>query len=199
LWNLPDVDDVPFVVRSPRRQVIVLSIVSVLGAVALVALFTTTGDDTASTARSARGETETERTLGTVDGIRLDGFGSAKRVELTSFRGKPLVLNYWASWCLFCIEEMPDFQSVYEDVEDDVAFLGVNIQDDHGQAKHLAKVTGVSYPLASDPKGDIFQKLKARSMPTTVFVNAKGAIVERFSGPLTADDLRERIRRHFGV
>ncbi|MGH7856569.1 MAG: TlpA family protein disulfide reductase, partial [Candidatus Binatia bacterium] len=47
--------------------------------------------------------------LGSVADVTLDGFGTTEEVELASFRGTPLVLNYWASWCVFCIAEMPDF------------------------------------------------------------------------------------------
>lgn len=177
-----------------------LATVGLLGAAAVVALFTSAGSDGGDAAQRTAGRGSSEASsLGTVDGIMLEGFGSDEAIDLGSFEGRPLVVNYFASWCLFCVEEMPDFQSVYEEVQDDVAFLGVNIQDDLGHAKQLVKITGVRYALATDPSGDIFQKLESRSMPTTVFVNAKGAIVERFSGPLTAADLRERIRSHFGV
>lgn len=174
---------------AKRRLVIALfSLAAVAGLGVLVT--SSRGSDDAATSRSSQGS---------VDGITLAGFDSPDRVELSSFRGEPLVINYWASWCLFCIEEMPDFQRVYEEVEGDVAFLGVNIQDAVAPAKELAKATGVRYPLASDPNGDIFQKLRARSMPTTVFVDEGGEIVERFSGPLTAKQLRDRIRKHFDV
>ncbi len=183
---------------TARRQLIVITVVVLLAAVAVVSLFTARGDDGTSASDAAESASSSGRTLDTVDGIRLAAFGSDDEIDLASF-GEPLVVNYWASWCLFCIEEMPAFQSVYEDVKGDVAFLGVNIQDDESQAKRLLKLTGVKYPHASDPNGDVFQKLRSRSMPTTVFVDETGGILERFSGPLTAAELRERIREHFGV
>ncbi len=185
--------------RNARRTVVLISLVLVVAA-AGVALFTSRSSDKTSSPASVGGSSRSDGPdLGSVNGITLDGFDGGERVELASFAGKPLVVNFWASWCLFCIDEMPDFQSVYEDVSSKVAFLGVNIQDDLSQAKELAKLTGVNYAFASDATGEVFRKLDSRSMPTTIFVNAQGDIVERFAGPLDADQLGDRIRKHFGV
>lgn len=183
------------------RRKIVVAIVGVLALAGIVTLLRASGppEDEEGRPRAAADGTASRSNLGDVEGIKLDGFDNAKPVVLTAFEGKPLVVNYWASWCLFCIEEMPDFQAVYEEVREDVEFLGVNIQDNLPQAKQLLEVTKVSYPLASDPSGDIYRTLKGVSMPTTVFVDERGEIIERFSGPLDAERLRERIRKHFDV
>ncbi|MGH7860154.1 MAG: TlpA family protein disulfide reductase [Candidatus Binatia bacterium] len=173
------------------RTIALITIFVILGGAAMVTLFTSTRDDGGTSAGG--------RSLGSVDGISLDGFDSPEKIELASFEGRPLVLNYWASWCLFCIEEMPDFQNVYERVKDRVHFIGVNVRDDLSAARGLAKATGVKYPLASDPKGEIYQRLRGVAMPTTWFVDKVGRIVERFSGPLTAPELADRIREHFGA
>lgn len=140
-----------------------------------------------------------EPELGTVDGIVLESFDGEGEVALASLTGRPLVLNWWASWCTFCIEEMPDFQSVYADVSDQVEFLGVNIQDSPDLARRLARATGVRYPLAVDPGGRAFEAVGAVGMPTTLFVDEEGRIRERVTGPLTAEDLRARLDRHFDL
>ncbi|MEX0874623.1 MAG: TlpA disulfide reductase family protein [Actinomycetota bacterium] len=140
-----------------------------------------------------------ERSLGSVRGITLEAFAGTSVVDLESNRGKPLVINYWASWCLFCIDEMPDFQEVYEEVADRVEFLGVNIKDDSAAAQTLVDETGVRYPLAADDDGSVYRKLGGFSMPTTLFVGEEGQILERFSGPLDADQLRALIKNHFDV
>lgn len=168
-----------------------LAAAAVVGAaIVLIALLITTRPGS---------DTDSRPELGTVSAIELEGFDGGDKVKLSSFEGKPLVLNYWASWCLFCIEEMPDFQTVYEEVADEVAFLGVNIQDSPSNAKDLLEVTEISYPVASDPEGDVYLDLGGRSMPTTVFVDERGEIVERFSGPLSATQLRERITHNFAI
>lgn len=173
-----------------RRLILIIVLVAAVGSAAAIAFTWTEPSGTASKSPG--------RNLGSVAGITFDGFGTSKKVDVDALRGKPLVINYWASWCLFCIEEMPDFQSVYEDVSDRVQFLGVNIQDDVGQAQRLARLTKVRYPLAVDPDGQAYRRLRGFSMPTTWFVDEEGRIVERFSGPLTAEQLAERIGEHFG-
>ncbi len=175
-----------------RRIVLAAIMVAGVGGVA-TALLTTTGSDSSTTSNRST------KDLGSVRGIAFDGFGTSEQTELDSLRGKPIVINYWASWCLFCIEEMPAFQDVYERVSDRVEFLGVNIQDNPTSAESLAKATGVRYPLVADPDGEAYKRLGGVSMPTTLFVDAEGRIVERFSGPLTGKELGARIRKHFGV
>ncbi len=179
-----------------RRLVIAGSLIA--AAVAVAAFAFAASRPAPSTSARAKASSAPGSDLGSMRGISFEGFGTPKKIEGNSLRGKPVVINYWASWCLFCIEEMPDFQDVYEDVSDRVEFLGVNIQDDLSSARNLAKETGVRYPLASDPRGETYRRLRGFAMPTTWFVDEEGRIVERFSGPLTAEQLRERIDKHFG-
>lgn len=175
-----------------RAAAVTLSVIA-LG-VGGVALLTSQRSGTPGVGERASGEGR-----GSVAGIVLDGFGTPEKVELASFEGKPLVINYWSSWCPFCIAEMPDFQKIYADVSDEVEIVGVNIQDDLKTAKRLASTTGVRYPLASDPDGAVYQRLGGFAMPTTWFVDERGAIVEKFSGPMTGEQLRARIRKHFDL
>lgn len=174
-----------------RAAVVTLSVIA-LGAGG-VALFSS------RTSTPGVGERASEPSGGSVAGIVLDGFGTSDKLELSSFQGKPLVLNYWASWCPFCIAEMPDFEKVHQEVAASVTFLGVNIQDDLELAEELVAQTGVTYPLAMDPEGKVYERLEGFAMPTTWFVDKRGTIVERFNGPMTADQLRARIREHFDV
>lgn len=135
---------------------------------------------------------------GNVLAVRLSEFGGPGKVSLNTFQGRPLVINTWASWCLFCAAEMPDFQQAYDRVKADVEFLGVNVSDSFEAAQKLVQSTGVRYPLASDPTGETFESLGGVQMPTTLFVDAKGDVLERFSGPLTLDSLTRRLTKHFG-
>lgn len=135
-----------------------------------------------------------------VAGIVLPGFESAPSVDLASFRGKPLVINYWASWCTFCVAEMPDFEKAHKRLGGRVAFVGVDVMDQLEAAKEFAKRTGVTYTLATDKDASIFKRLGGGlGMPTTFFVDRDGTIVSRFVGPLTLEDLNKRLRKHFGL
>jgi len=83
--------------------------------------------------------------------------------------GRPLVLNVWASWCTPCRKEMPAFQSVFVQARGKVGFLGVDYLDEETAARRLAADTGVTYPLAADPKGTEVSKLGITALPTTLF------------------------------
>ena len=115
------------------------------------------------------------------------------------FAGTPTVINFWASWCPPCIVEMPAFEAVHRELSPHVAFLGINVGDEPGEARELAERTGVTYPLGEDPDSTIFQAFGGFGMPTTVFVDAEGMIVSMISSRLRAQDLRALIAEHLGV
>ncbi len=129
-------------------------------------------------------------------------------VELTDFSGErfaladydtPVVLNFWASWCPNCVAEMPDFERVHKSLGGRVEFLGVNQRDARGLAEDLAHETGVTYRLAEDPSGSVFDAFGGIGMPTTAFIDADGTVVEVVTGQLTEEQLRDFIARSFGV
>lgn len=125
---------------------------------------------------------------------RFDGQG---QVALDDFEGTPVVLNFWASWCPFCIEEMPGFERVHQRFEGSVAFLGVGMRESsRSLAEDLVERTGVTYELAEDPDGSLFTEVGALSMPTTLFITADGRLAERFGGPLREEQLEELILEH---
>jgi len=132
--------------------------------------------------------------------VVLQRFGTPGEIRLASYRGHPIVINYWASWCTYCVAEMPGFQRTYERVGSDVAFIGVDVLDQLDAARELRNQTGVKYTLATDRDASAFKQLGGNlGMPTTFFVDREGFVVERFVGPLTTTELSRRIHKHFGV
>jgi thiol-disulfide isomerase/thioredoxin len=121
------------------------------------------------------------------------------RVRLAALRGRPVVLNFWASWCPPCLAEMPEFERVHRRLGDRVAFLGVNQRDQAQAAEELARSTGVTYPLAVDPTGRSFDAFGGLGMPTTALIRADGTVADIFAGQLDETLLSERIRRALGV
>ncbi len=115
--------------------------------------------------------------------------------SLADYAARPLVVNFWASWCPPCAAEMPDFERVHQQFSGQVAFLGINTQDTPERAADLARQTGVSYDLARDPAGELFQAFGVFGMPSTFFVSAQGQIVDRHTGIITAEMLADRIQR----
>lgn len=76
-------------------------------------------------------------------------------IRLERLSGHPVVLNFWASWCVPCCKELPGFEAVHRRVGDRVTFLGMNNQDSRGDALRLLRQTKVSYPSGSDPSGRV--------------------------------------------
>jgi thiol-disulfide isomerase/thioredoxin len=130
---------------------------------------------------------------------RFAGFAGGPGFTLPEdLRGRPLVLNVWASWCVPCRKEMPAFQSVYQRARGVVGFLGVDYLDEVDAARRLAADTGVTYPLAADPKGSEVAKFGVTALPTTLFLSADGVLRGRRFGELDADRLRAAIRSYLG-
>lgn len=113
--------------------------------------------------------------------------------SLAQYRGTPLVLNFFASWCVPCLAEMPGFERVHQDLDGEIAFLGMNLQDRVEDGRRVVEQTGVTYDIARDPDGSIFASFEGIAMPTTVFVDADGRVVDLHSGEITASALRDRI------
>jgi cytochrome c biogenesis protein CcmG, thiol:disulfide interchange protein DsbE len=113
--------------------------------------------------------------------------------------GAPAVVNFWASWCPPCVDEMPDLEEVHRAAEGQVRFVGINREDNLDRARRLAEETGVTYDLVVDEDDDLFRAVRARGMPTTLLVDGDGTIVHRHAGPLDANGLKDLIRLHLDV
>ncbi|MEZ5260480.1 MAG: TlpA disulfide reductase family protein [Acidimicrobiales bacterium] len=109
------------------------------------------------------------------------------------FLGKPMVVNFWGSWCVPCITEMPDFEAVHRELGGTVTFVGVNVQDTVEQAQEMAGSTGVTYPLVRDVRNELLGWVGGVNMPTTAFVRADGTVAKVVSKKLDQDELRAEI------
>jgi cytochrome c biogenesis protein CcmG/thiol:disulfide interchange protein DsbE len=121
---------------------------------------------------------------------RFDGSAAT----LSDYSGSPVVVNFWASWCPSCAAELgAAIQPAYEAVGDEVAFLGVNIQDEREAALELVDEAGVLFDLAEDPDGNLYLAFGAIGMPFTAILDADGRVVARHNGPLTETQLLDMI------
>lgn len=116
-----------------------------------------------------------------------------RTIELAEINDRPVVLNFWASWCAPCRREMPAFQSMYEQYGGEVAFLGMNNQDSRRLALELLEQTGARYPSGYDPNGKIAKAYDLLGMPTTVFITADGRIAATRTGEMTRRELEQAI------
>ena len=121
----------------------------------------------------------------------LDVKGNA--VKLSDFFGKPIVLNFWASWCPPCKSEMPHFNKIYQQFKDDVTFLMVDLVD--GQRETLEKGkkyimdNGYSFPVYFDTKQEAANIYKIASIPTSLFIDKDGNIVTSYQGAIDEETL----------
>jgi len=124
---------------------------------------------------------------------------SGEAATLASYAGKPVVLNFWASWCPSCVAEMSAaFRPVAADLGGEITFIGMNIQDDRALATELLESTGVEWVSAEDPEGELYVDLGGIAMPFTVYISADGQVVEKHNGPLTESQLRDQIAGALG-
>ncbi len=120
-------------------------------------------------------------------------------VSLDAFRGQPLVINVWASWCVPCRREMPDFQAVHVLLGDRVAFVGIDHQDARSSAIAFAHETGVTYPSGFDPQGTVAADYGLVGLPTTILVASDRRVVAEVKGALTRERLLKLISDRLNV
>lgn len=138
-------------------------------------------------------------TQGPLPEVTLQGFAGGPDVALASYRGRPLVVNLWGTWCPPCVQEMPAFQQVATAASDKVAFLGVNVADDPDAARAFARRLGITYDLAVDAREEFVRRVGVYGMPTTLLVDPRGTIVYRHTGPLDATQLRRLLAERLAV
>jgi thiol-disulfide isomerase/thioredoxin len=134
-------------------------------------------------------------------------------VRLSDFAGTPIVLNAWATWCAFCIEEIPLFQQAHDDINassEQVVFLLVNLAENFDQARDfIDNEVGTTLRTAYDPTAAIradhdgvefdttrnllTRTYRVRGMPTTFFIDAEGVIQSLRIGPLSEGELAEHL------
>ena len=120
----------------------------------------------------------------------LDANGNS--VKLSDYKGKPVVLNFWATWCYYCKMEMPDFNKAYKNYPE-VQFLMVNatdgVRETVDKAKTYAENSGFSFDVFYDTKLDAVRKFYVTSFPSTFFIDKDGNIVAKGSGALDYESI----------
>jgi len=116
----------------------------------------------------------------------LDDSGS---LEFSELRGKPVVINFWASWCAPCEDEAPLLQRAHEEYGDRITFVGIDIRDARSDALEFVDEYGLDYIHVRDERQDIYDDYGLTGQPETFFIDQDGVIVEHVPGPLLEADL----------
>jgi len=129
--------------------------------------------------------------LGTLDG---------SEVRLSALRGQPVVLNFWATWCAPCRQELPQFVSAYDRFQSDgLVVLAVNMQEGKSIARPYADDFGMKFPIPIDVDGEVGDEYRLLGLPMTYFIDRSGVVRSVFTGPLqerrTDTDVRGAIEQ----
>jgi thiol-disulfide isomerase/thioredoxin len=128
-------------------------------------------------------------------GFTVAALGAPGNVSLSQYRGKPVIVNFWATWCDICVSETPLLASWYKQEHGKIALVGLDENDPSAKAAlAFAHAKGVTYTLGFDPLMNVAGAYKIDALPQTYFLNAQHRIVEHVLGAMTTADLAEGVR-----
>ncbi|ADQ05160.1 alkyl hydroperoxide reductase/ Thiol specific antioxidant/ Mal allergen [Caldicellulosiruptor owensensis OL] len=118
--------------------------------------------------------------------VSVDG----KEFSLSDFRGKKVLLNFFATWCPPCRAEIPDFERFHRENKD-VVLIGINIQEDKATVEEFLSLMGVTYPVLLDRDGKVSAQFGIEGIPTTFLIDENGKIVAKNVGMMTYEQLKK--------
>jgi len=121
----------------------------------------------------------------------LDG----KELSLSDLRGKKVFLNFWATWCGYCVEEMPEIQKLYEETKDtDLVIVAVEIGEPLSEVKSFIDENKYTFKVLSDSDQSTVPKYEISGYPTSYFIDEDGNIISKVTGALNIDQMKSYIK-----
>jgi len=118
---------------------------------------------------------------------------AGETVKLSDYQGKKVILNFWATWCPPCKEEMPAMEKFYQKAGDDVEILAVNI-DPQYDVKGFANKMGITFPILLDKNDKVNSTYSVMTIPTTYFINEEGLITNKYLTSMTVELMEQYIK-----
>jgi thiol-disulfide isomerase/thioredoxin len=183
---------------APRLPLRVIALSTVIALAAAVGVYALLDDDDASPTADTIQLTPADEVPDDPDGATFTTF-DGEVVQLSSLRGAPVLVNFFASSCVPCIKEMPALEEVHQELGDQITFLGLALQDRPQDALDLVERTGVTYLTAQDKDASVISALGGTVLPTTVLLDAAGEIVALHNGEIDAGQLRRLLGDELGI
>ena len=125
----------------------------------------------------------------------LKAVGSGETIDLARYRGKPVILNFWATWCRPCWDEHPVLTENAQLLGSRVQFVGVVFQDDEKKIIDFLQQRGWAYPTLVDDRGKTAIAYGVGGVPETYFLDKNGKIVAKFDGPMSSEILQANLQK----
>ncbi len=185
--------------RSRKRRILIFTVVSLINVGLLALLWSqlltpaqpnvATASNGPASSNPLVGHAAPNFTLSTLSG------SAASSISRTQYKGSPLMINFWASWCVPCQQEAPFLQSQWQRVrEQGVVFLGVDFQDPKTNGLKFVHQYHITYANVIDGSGSTAINYGVTGTPETFFINRQGTIVDWVWGPLTAQSLQHGLQ-----
>jgi cytochrome c biogenesis protein CcmG/thiol:disulfide interchange protein DsbE len=175
-----------------KKHVLVTALISVLGLAVLFILFKGLSLNPSLVKSNLIGKEAKDFEVELLEGSSWLPKVENNKVKLSSLRGKPVVLNFWASWCVSCRQEALQIEAYWKRYrEKGIIVLGIAIQDTADAARDFAKLHGKTYPLALDDSGKTSIDYGVYGVPETFVIDHNGLIVHKEAGPVTTQLLEE--------
>ena len=125
----------------------------------------------------------------------LKAINTGEMIDIARLRGKPVILNFWATWCVPCYQEHPVLVENAQRIGSNVQFVGVVFNDSEDKINAFLRQRGSAYPTLLDEQGKTAIAYGVGGVPETYFINSKGVIVAKFAGPMTTEVLQANLSK----
>jgi peroxiredoxin len=117
-------------------------------------------------------------------------------VKMSDLKGQFVILNFWATWCVPCVKEMPEFQKAHQSLNQKVKIIGINLAESKEQVNDYIRGKGYSFPILLDGYGSVSQEYEVLHLPVTFFITPDGVIREKiFGGGVTREMIEAKINQ----
>jgi len=183
-------------VTAPKKNVIIAGFLFVTTIVLVVTLYIGLSQNPKDIPSHFLGKPALDFKVAWIQGKDNIDYPTTEHFRLTDFRGKNVILNFWASWCISCRSEARDLEKIHQKFKDsDVTVIGIAIQDTIEEAQRFAQTFGKTYILGLDEDGKASIDYGVTGVPETFVINREGVVVHKEVGPVTTAMMEEWIAK----